>query len=180
VLFASLTMRTGARFYEMVIGIPFVHGPAGGGPSLFVARVFSGEPVATWSGNAHYGYTKRLVPMEWLGDTFVVSDEQGMLLAHVAVDPAGDWERAATTTGPAHAATVALSRLPVLGQRPDGELVHSRFEWTFADAWTRPLRATVHIDSPLAPGLVCGVHHAVENSVEVSGMAWRLSWPESE
>jgi len=180
VVFASLTMPTGARFHEMVIGVPFVHGPDGAGPALFVPRVFSGEPVATWSGNAHYGFAKSLVPMEWLGDTFVVSDERSALLAHIAVEPAGEWQQAATSTLPAHAATVILSRLPVLGQRPDGELVHSRFEWGFADAWTRPVHAAVHIDAPLAPGLDRGLHHATENSVEVSGMGWRLSWPESD
>jgi hypothetical protein len=179
VVFASLTVRTGARFHEMVVGVPFVHGPDGAGPSLFVSRVFSGEPVATWSGNAHYGYAKRLVPMEWLGDTFVVSDEGGTLLAHVAVEPAGGWERAANSALQAHTATMALSRLPVLGQRPDGQLVRSRFEWSFADGWTRALRASVHIDAPLGPGLACGVHHAAGDSVEVSGMGWRLSWPES-
>jgi hypothetical protein len=177
VVFASLTVPTGARFHEMVVAVPFVHGPGDAGPSLFVSRVFSGEPVATWSGNAHYGFTKRLVPMEWLGDTFVVSDERGKLLAHAGVEPAGEWAAMRTSGLPALTTTAALSRLPVVGRRPDGALVHSRFEWDLAQGWVRPLRASVSIDAHLGPGLGPSVHHAGGDSVEVSGMGWRLSWP---
>jgi hypothetical protein len=178
VLFASLTVETGVRFHEMVVGIPFVRSPFDAAPALWLPRVFSTEPVVTWSGNAHYAYAKRMVPLEWLGDTFVVSDEGGALLAHLVVEPSGEWEHAPTSRLTAFA--MALGRMPVLGARDGGDIVRSYFDWGFGDAWVRPLRARVSIDRPLGRGLEAGEHHGTPTGcVEVSGLSWRLSWPEA-
>jgi hypothetical protein len=176
VLFASLRIPTGVRFHEMVIAVPFVRAE-GADEHVYLPRVFSTEPVVTWSGNAHYGYAKRMVPMEWLGDTYVVSDEAGALLAHAVVEPHGVWEPAATSrlvTFPA-----ALAGMPVLGCREDGGLVRSHFEWDFRESWMRPLRASMRVEAPLARGIEPGTYDAAEtDAVEVAGMSWRLSWPE--
>ena len=176
VLFASLTLPTGVRFHEMVIAVPAVRGPDDV-PGLFLPRVFSGEPVVTWSGNAHYGYAKRMVPLEWLGDTFVVSSEAGALLAHVVVETAGPWEPAAGSRLPAFATAADVGRQSVLGCRADDSLVHSHFDWSFADAWVRPIRASISIDASLGCGLEPSAAVDAEG-IEVSGMGWRLSWPD--
>jgi hypothetical protein len=177
VVFASLTLPTGRRFHEMVIGVPAVRGPDGIS-GVFVPRVFSGEPVSTWSGNAHYGFAKRLVPMEWLGDTFVVSSETGGLLAHIVVQASGSWEPAAGSRLPAFATAEDLGRQLVLGRRPDESLVRSHFDWNFTDAWVRPVRASITIDESLGCGLEPAA--AVDAAgIEVSRMGWRVSWPES-
>jgi hypothetical protein len=176
-LFASLTLPTGVRFYETVIAIPSVHSGSDASPALFLPRVFSGEPVVTWSGNAHYGFAKRLVPMEWLGDTFVVSDEKRALLAHVIVGRAHPWERAATSRLGALRGAIELGRTPVFGCREDGNLVRSQFLWDFDEAWIRPIDANVSIDAPLCDGLVQPGGAGVDG-LEVSGLGWRLSWPE--
>jgi hypothetical protein len=178
VFYARLALSTGVRFLEFVVGVPYVRAVGGMGPAMFVPCVFSGDPVATWSGNAHYGFVKRLVPMEWLGDTFVVNEETGGLLAHVVSHAARPWASARGHTPRALAAAATLGRLPILGHHAGGRLVVSRFEWDFAHAWTRPLRATVSIDAPLARGLEPRVADGGDACVEVSKMAWRLSWPE--
>ena len=128
VLFASLAIPTGVRFLECVVAVPYVRTVPGTESALFVYRVFSGEPVVTWSGNAHYGYAKRMVPMEWLGDTFVVNDEQGRLLAHARVFAVGPWQRAVSDAR-ASTSLARLGQLPVLGARSDGALVKSHFDW---------------------------------------------------
>ena len=178
VFFASLPLETGVRFLEFVIAVPYVLATHGGDLAMFLPRVFSGEPVVTWSGNAHYGYSKRMVPMEWLGDTFVVSDEQGGLLAHANVEAAGPWARAVSSTLPALAEVVALSRSPILGCRSDGSLVWSRFDWDLSDTWCRTVDACVSFDASVGPRLDPGVHHRGDaGCLEVSGMRWRLTWP---
>ena len=180
VFYATLALPTGVRFLEFVVAVPYVCASGGVGPGMFVPLVLSGDPIATWSGNAHYGFVKRLVPMEWLGDTFVVSDEGGGLLAHVKAERLGTWKRAAEGVHRALAGAIVLSRMAVFGHRRDGSLVQSRFAWDVDDAWVRPVRATVSIDAPLGDGLGVRVAHGSPAAcVEVSAMRWRLSWPES-
>ena len=179
VLFAALRLATGAVFPELVIAVPSVR-RGDGEPATFVRRVFSGEPVATWSGNVHYGFTKTLVAMEKFGNSFVVTDERGALALHATTEPTSPWERAASSALPGLAAAVTLARRPVLGCKSDGTWVSSRFEWGFEDAEVRSVRGVVSIDAPLGPGLeprTC--HAAARESFEVRGMRWRLSWPEA-
>jgi hypothetical protein len=178
VFYARLALSTGVRFPELVVGVPYVQSVGGMEPAMFVPCVFSGDPVATWSGNAHYGFVKRMVPMEWLGDTFVVNDEAGGLLAHIASHPVRPWMSVRGRAPRAFAAAATVGRLPVLGHHVGGRLVVSRFEWGFAGAWMRPVRATVSIDASLARGLDGQVAEGGGAGLEVSGMAWRLSWPE--
>jgi len=176
VLFATLRLPTGVQFHEMVIAVPFVRAAADPTTAVYLPRVFSTEPVVTWSGNAHYGYAKRLVPLEWLGDTWVASDEAGALLAHAVVEPHGPWERAATS--PLASFPAALGRLRVLGCRSDGSVVRSHFEWDLSESWIRPLRASVSVDAPLGRGMEAGAYASAE-AVEVADMGWRLSWPDA-
>jgi hypothetical protein len=181
VFYASLALPTGVRFLEFLIAVPFVHAAPDTGPSVFLPRVFSGEPVVTWSGNAHYGFAKRMVPMEWLGETFVVSDEQGSLLTHVSSEPRAPWRRVTGAPLQALANVVALGHLPVFGHRADGSLVRSQFDWDFGDAWIRSVRAIVSVDASLGRGLAPRQSHGSPAAcLEVSGMRWRLSWPETQ
>jgi hypothetical protein len=180
VLFASLALSTGVRFRELLIAVPYVREAQGTRRALFVPRVFSGEPVVTWSGNAHYGFAKQMVPMEWLGDTFVVSGDDGGLLTHATVQATAPWQQAPGTRPPALVAAAALARLPFLGHRRDGSLVWSHSAWDFAEAWIRPVRASISIDAPLGRGLAPTLcHGAPLGGLEVAGMRWRLSWPEA-
>jgi hypothetical protein len=177
VVFASLPIRTGVRFPELVIAVPYVHG-AGPEAALFVHRVFSGEPVVTWSGNAHYGYAKRMVPMEWLGDTFVVNEESGRLLMEVRCEPDGPWAMADEASSSPLRQAVAVGRMPVLGCRADGELVRSWFEWDFDGVWIRPIRAFVSgelVPSRDGSGTARGV---AGGCLEASRVGWRISWPD--
>ena len=178
-LFASLSLPTGVRFYEMVIAVPYVHATGNTDPAVYLPRVFTTEPVITWSGNAHYGYSKRMVPIERLGSSYVVSDEAGMLLAHAVVEPAGAWQAAATS--PLAAFPAALGAMPVLGAREGGSIVRSHFEWTFDRSWVRRVHASMSIDAPLGRGIERGTHRAVDTaSVQVWDLGWRLSWPEPQ
>ncbi len=179
VFFASLALETGVRFLEFVIAVPYVRTTHGGEHAMFLPHVFSGEPVVTWSGNAHYGYSKRMVPMEWLGDTFVVMDDDGSLLAHANVEGVGRWEPADSVAVPALAPAIALAKLPVLGCLTDGSLMTSFFDWGFDEARARSVRARVSIDHDLRAGLTPHVAYGpASHCTAVQGMTWRLSWPE--
>jgi hypothetical protein len=180
VFYASLALPTGVRFRELVIAIPFVRAAGDAESRLFVARVLSGEPVVTWSGNVHYGYAKRMVPMEWLGETFVVSDEQGALLAGLRAEPRAAWHPALRSRLAALGRAVGVSRLPVLGHRVDGGLVRSRFEWDLTEAMVRPVRVRVAVEAGSPSELASAAAYGRRwSAVEVSGMRWRLSWPET-
>jgi len=179
VVFALLELGTGGTFREFLIAVPFVSWDDAV-PRMFVCRVFSGERIVTWSGNIHYGFPKSMVPMERLGNSFVVSDDRGALLVHASAEPAGPWEPAGSSRLPGLLMTLAVARLPVVGCRPDGTSVASRFEWALGDAEIRPVRAVVSIDAPLGPGLEPRVCHAsARDALEVRAMRWRLSWPEA-
>jgi len=179
VFFASLALPTDVRFRELVIAVPFVRTRRGMGPAVFLPRVFSGEAVVTWSGNAHYGFAKRMVPMEWFGNTFVATDEDGGLLAHATVEPLEAWRPAARNGRPGLVGAESLGRLPILGHLADGRLVRSVFDWGFEDAWLRTVRATVSIDATVGQGIVPRRSNcASAGCVEVAGMRWRLSWPD--
>jgi len=80
-----------------------------------------------------------LVPMEWLGNTFIVNDEKNALLAHVVVERTHPWERAATSRLSELQGAVTLGRTPIFGCREDGNLVRSLFLWDFDEAWVRPI-----------------------------------------
>ena len=166
--------------FRSTIAIPFVRPADGGPPAMFLPRVFSGEPVVTWSGRAHYGFAKRMVPMEWLGSTFVVSDEDGALLAHATIESRGPWGSAERWRRRALTDVVQLGRAPVLGHRTDGVLVESHFDWDVSDATVRPVGATMSIDAPLGRGIGTRQCHArPRHAWQVAGMRWRLTWPET-
>jgi len=177
VFFASLALETGVRFLEFLVAVPFVRHD--GRLAMFLPRVFSGEAITTWSGNAHYGYAKRMVPMDWLGNTFVVTDHDRTLLAQASVEELGEWRPADGTRVRGLARVMGLGSLPVLGRLADGSLMVSAFDWGFDDACARPIRATVTIaDLPAierTPQVASG--HA-SRSLAVRGMRWRLTWPE--
>jgi hypothetical protein len=177
VLFASLSLPTGVRFHEMVIAVPWIHVAGDVAPAVYLPRVFTTEPVITWSGNAHYGYAKRMVPIERLGSAYVVSDESGALLTHAIVEPAGAWQAAAMSDLTAFPA--AFAAMPVLGAREGGSVVRSHFEWTFDRSWVRPVHASVSVDAPLGRGIEHDMlSGSAPQSVEVWDLGWRLSWPE--
>jgi hypothetical protein len=179
ILFASSRFPTGVVFRELVIAVPFVCA-RDGLPRLLLPRICSGEPVVTWSGNVHYGFPKSMVPMERLGNSFVVTDERGALVLHATTEAAGPWEAATVSTLQGLASAQRIARLPVIGRRTDGTFVTSHFDWELAAASVRPIRGVVAMDSALGPGLeprVC--HGRPENSIAVQNMRWRLSWPEA-
>jgi hypothetical protein len=179
VFFASLALETGVRFLEFIVAIPYVRATHGEDHAMFLPRVFSGEPVVTWSGNAHYGYSKRMVPMEWLGDTFVVMDDDGSLLAHANVEGVGRWGSVKGGALAPLAPALTLPKLRVLGFLADGSLMTSFFEWSFEDAGTRPVRARVSIDADRVMGLrPHAAYGPASRCVAVRTMTWRLSWPE--
>ncbi len=175
VFFASLTLETGVRFLEFLVAVPFVR--HGGCLAVFLPRVFAGEAITTWSGNAHYGYSKRMVPMEWLGNTFIVTDHDRTLLAQATVEELGEWRPADGIRGTAP--VMDVGRLPVLGRLADGSLMISAFDWSFDGATARSLRASVTVNEiPALEGTPPVASGHASGSLAVRGMRWRLTWPE--
>jgi hypothetical protein len=162
----------------MMIAVPFVRHRHARSLHLFVARIFAGEGVVTWSGNTHYGFNKHMAHMEWLGHTFVVSELHGPLLVHTTVDDGGVWQTGGGCTLPNFRAMAEVFRLPALGRQGDGRYAVSYFEWDFDQAGVRPASAGISIDVPLGPGLGPRVCHGITSGTfAVRDMRWRISWP---
>jgi hypothetical protein len=178
ILFGSVGLTTGVRFPEMIIAVPFVRHRHDRSLHLFVARIFAGEGVVTWSGNAHYGFNKHMADMAWLGQTFVVSEFRGPLLMHATVDGGAAWRAGGACDLPNFRAMAEVFRLPALGRRQDGTYAVSYFEWDFDQGRVRPADAAISIDVPLGPGLGPRVCHGVASGTfGVRDMRWRISWP---
>lgn len=56
------------RYYELMAAVPFVS--AADRPWLYVLGMACDLWSAVWSGNAYYGFRKRLVPLGWDGRRF--------------------------------------------------------------------------------------------------------------
>jgi hypothetical protein len=179
VLFGGLVIPTGVRYHEAMVAIPHVRWVDDGRPCTFIPLMCCTDPWATWSGNTYYGFAKRMATVERRGNTFLVSASEGPLLLHATVNPESGWTPACECTLRGLATVTEVFEAPVLGRRADGSFVRSRFEWSFAAASVRPATTMVAIDTPLGSGLDAAVFHGTEwGSFEVTGMRWRLSWPE--
>lgn len=178
VLFATMRFPTGVRFHEMVVAVPFVRTPGDATPAVFLPTVFSSDAIATWSGKVHYGYRKRRVPLEWLGHSFVVSDERGRFLAQVSCAATGAWAEAATSRLPALRTAAAFGAMPVIGFLDDGRLVRSSFAWGFDGGRIRQIAARVDVAPPLVHALgIAAAHGLPARCLEIAALRWRISWP---
>ncbi len=179
VLFGGLVIPTGVQYHEAMIAIPYVRSVHDSHPCTFIPLMCCTDQWATWSGNTYYGFAKRMATVERRGNTFLVSASEGPLLLHATANPEGDWMPARECTLRGLATVREVFEAPVLGRRGEGSYVRSRFEWSFAAASIRRAPTVVSIDTPLGSGLEADVFHgAVSESFEVTGMRWRLSWPE--
>lgn len=173
----GLLVPTGLGYWELCVAVPYVVGGGGRYLHTYVPRMCSSAAMAVWQGNARFGFAKERADMRWAGDQFVATGDDGGLRWHAAVEPAGDWGRAAP---PALAALAAALALPIAGRRADGSWVESYFRLGFGDALLRPLRAVLWFDTDLVPGLAPRVCHAPATAaVGVRGMTWRLTHPDT-
>jgi len=180
VLFGGITLPSDADYGEAMIAVPFVRRrDAGGHLHVFVPRMYTADRRATWSGNAFYGFGKRMAAFERLGGNLTVVDERTGLLLHAVVDPRGPWafDGDSRSISPVPFLRDAF-RLPVVGLRHDGSEIVSYFAWSFESASLRPVDAVVTLDAALVDGLEPrALRTADGGAVEVRGMRWRLSWP---
>jgi hypothetical protein len=178
-IFGGVSLPTAVQFHELVIAVPFVRHEDGRNLHVFVPRIYSGDVVSTWSGNAQYGLSKQLAEFRSFAATYAVSARGGPLLLHATVEPTGQWSSCRDLVPPDLCAVTEVFRLPILGRRSDGTEACSYFAWDLRHASARRVRAVVSIDAPLGAGLDPGVFHGVESSTfEVRGMRWRVSWPQ--
>jgi hypothetical protein len=178
-IFGGMTFRMGVRYHEFGMAIPFVKHRRGQHLHTFVPLMCSSYFPATWAGNAHYGFAKRMATMRWEDSLFVMTKPQGALLLHISVEPAGEWVPGAACDLPNFGGMRSIFALPVLGRRRDGTYVQSYFGWDYAEARVRAARAAVSIDAALVEGLTPRTCTSLGSATfEVQGMAWRLSWPE--
>lgn len=179
-IFGGVTLPLGISYQELGIAIPFVRRRGGRRLHLYVPRMYSSYFPSTWNGRNFYGYGKRMGSMSWRGPVFLLTDEEGALLMHATLDARDDWSPAGGARLPHFEAMRAVFALPVLGRKPDGGWVCSRFDWDFDEAELRPVDACVVVDGSVLEGLDPGPYPDVPSgSFEVRGMTWRLSWPEA-
>ena len=170
--FGGMTVPWNLRYRELMIGIPFVHRAGSRGPHLFVRRMACDFRPAVWNGNVYYGFMKDFVRVAWDGEHFLAHDESHRPYFHAAVTPRSPGENEQQLVE-----IRAASALPVLGQRADGTLVHSRFEWDFSTASVEPATVRVLPGTQLARLLASQEVVATGHSCYVRQMPWRLSWP---
>jgi hypothetical protein len=164
--FGGLSVPWGISYHELMVSIPFVRWHDEGN-YLFVSGMMCDFLPAVWNGNAYYGFRKRFAEMTCDGARFAAAGEDGAPCFHASargrgVPPDLHWISTAVT-------------LPVLGQREDGDVVQSRFDWGFRDATVEAVDLHMKVRQPF-PTLPAGEHLA-ELACRVHGMRWRLSWP---
>jgi len=168
----------GIRYGEFALAIPFVR--YGGGTHLhtWIPAMVSGYAPATWSGNALYGFGKRMGDVRRDGPFLLVTSEERALLLHATLEVRGAWGPAGADEPPALAFVREIFALPVVGRRADGTWACSYFGWDFAAARVRAADACVSVERPIVAGLPLGDYHdATAGTFEVEGMLWRLTWP---
>jgi hypothetical protein len=176
VVYGGVPMPLAIDFCEFGIAVPFVRHREGRYHHLFFPRMCSSYFPAVSDGNVHYGLAKRLARMTWRPPFFWMTDENGRLLFHAAVEPTGPFGDAAGVD--AFRTAHRLAELPVLGRCAGERLVTSYFDWSAQGVRARPVRARLVWADGLVPGL--GAHESLAGDgrlCEVSGMTWRLSWP---
>jgi hypothetical protein len=168
---AAMQVRTGVRFHEVFFGVRCLVA-ASRTPVLFVPLMYCDEPVSTWSGNAVYGFNKRMASMEWLGESFVVAGEDGRVILRATGDANG-------AMGARMPRCAEAAKLPVLGYRQDGTYTTSRFLWEGGAPSVTPVKLVVTIETALAPGVEAGdLFASPRSAAHVADLRWRISWPE--
>jgi hypothetical protein len=164
--FGGWPIPWGVRYHELMVAIPFVRLEGRDEVYLFVAGMTCDFPPAVWNGNQFYGFKKRFVAMSSGPDRFVVDPSEegfsGTLRPSPAIDEDREWLRWA-------------SSLPVLGIRDDGSFVRTRFDWSFTNARLEAAQVQVHIGRQF-PEFAAGTYQG--SGVRVTGMRWRLGWPQ--
>jgi hypothetical protein len=177
-IFAGLTLPLGIHYQEFGIAVPFVKHRQGSNLHTYVPCMYSSYFPAAWSGNANYGFSKRMGTMWWQGPIFLLTSEQGELLFHAAVESASDWSRPPHRGLANFDALQEIFSMPILGCKADGSYVCSYFGWDFSGARVRPADSCLSIDGPLLEGLAPRRCHDVPSGTfEIRGMIWRLTWP---
>lgn len=164
---------------EWAILIPFVRRRGATRLHSYAARMYSTYFPPVWDGNMRYGFAKRIARLWRQGAMFVLTDEQGTLLMHAAIEPSGPWATADRGNLAGFAVMQETFALPILGRKQDGTYVSSFFGWDFQEATVRPVRSWIAIDAPVLPEVVAGSTRDAASAFEVRGMHWRLSWPSS-
>jgi hypothetical protein len=168
---AGVPLPWGAQYEELMVAVPFVRCDRTGDTCLVILGMTCDAWWAVWSGNAYYGFRKRLTSIRWDDRRFLATGDGERDSLDATVEP-----RAVDASGQL-AWIQAAAALPVLGRRADGSLVQSRFDWSFHDATIEPaaLRITT---SPSFRELPLEPSHAIHaDALRVHGMRWRLSWP---
>lgn len=176
IMFAGFRLPMSIDFGEFALAIPFVRHRAGRHLHTYVPRMLSSYFPAVWDGCIRYGYRKDLATMRWLGDTFLVTDEHDALLFHAIRECQADWTPGAEAT----ALTAPLRDvfgLPIVASKPDGRLICAYWGWGFDTACVRPSAARLFVDGPLFPALTPQESYGADLTIEVRGMAWKLSLP---
>jgi hypothetical protein len=168
----------GFLYQELGLVVPFVKHRRGRYLHTHILRIYANYFPVVWNGNTNYGLGKRMAIVAAQGPFFVVSDENGVLLLHAAVEPRGEWVAGPACDLPNFVALREIFSLPIVARTKRGAYVCSYFGWDFDFAEVRPADCGVSIDAPLVDGMSprwC--HDLTAGSFEVRGMVWRLSWP---
>jgi hypothetical protein len=180
ILFGGLPLPSDAEYDEVMLAVPFVWHVRHRRLHTFIPRMYSQDPRATWSGNAQYGFGKRMGRIERLGGLSVAVDEHDRCVLHCSARPVTSWTRSNDEQQGSLAGVVsAMSRLPIVGVRYDGSEVESYFAWGLAGAWTRRAHARLTVHRALAAGLdEASVSADAALALDLRDMRWRLSWPQ--
>jgi hypothetical protein len=173
-MYGGVRFDVGVAYDECMLSLPFVRRRGGRQLHTFVAFMVSGDRRATWSGNTHYGFAKRMGRVDRLGDVWTARAALGGPVIHGASHPVAAWRRGTDSAPPAARSITRVFDAPVLGRRKDGSYVASYFAWDLADALVRPTRLRCFVTS----GEEDAVDVTTDEALDVQGMRWGLGWPE--
>lgn len=178
VVYGGVQFDVAVGYDECMLSVPFVRRMGGKQLHTFVALMVSGDRRATWSGNTHYGFGKRMGRIERFGDVWTATQDEGGLTMYAAMNPVDDWVRGPESASPSIRSIPRLFDAPVIGRRADGTYVASYFEWNLDHAVVRRVGLRLFFTSGV--GLEPReVQIPPESGIELRGMRWRLGWPES-
>jgi hypothetical protein len=177
ILMAGVPVALGISYHEFMLAVPCVRHVRGVQLHTFSAIMHTDHAPARWSGNSYYGYAKHMADMGWSGESFIVSEPEGAVIAHARIEAVDQWVAAEEPAAAALQTIRGYFELPILGRKDDGTYVASHFEWRFDHAAVRPVDASLSFERGLA-GLPPGVYaDTASGSIQVKGMRWRVSWP---
>lgn len=176
-LFGGMVIPPNVRYREFLLAVPGVHHGKSKQPHVFVPRMYASYYPAVWNGRENYGLGKEMGEVECRDGIRLLTDADGALVLHALTESRSDWMSERDTPESWHSLR-AFFEEPILGRKPNGRYVRTRFDWDLRTARLQSVDCCTVVDTTLECGLEADAYPDGEGSFAVRDMLWRVGWPE--